>query len=183
MDWLRNAKLIAMVEEIALQYGKFKLSSGQESHYFVDMSRITNRSDCLDIITQSILHHLEHANYSVQSIGGPVLGAAPLIGGLVMAYQRQHYGVGLMRGFMVRKEAKDGEFIEGCLWPGDNVVILEDVVTTGTQVKRAVEIVESKGCVVKAIITVLDRLAGAKELLGDRFHSMMTIKDLGVVTS
>lgn len=181
MDWLRNAKLIAMVEEYALKYGDFKLSSGKQSHYFVDMSKVTNRSDCLDIITQSILYHLEHADYSVQSVGGPVLGAAPLVGGFVMAYQRQHYGVGLMRGFLIRKEEKDGEIIEGNFSPGDNVVIFEDVVTTGRQVKRAVDIVESKGGVVKAIIAVLDRLAGAKDLLGDRFHSMMTIDDLGVV--
>jgi len=180
MDWLRNAKLIAMVEEHALKYGNFKLSSGQMSHYFVDMSKVTNRSDCLDIITQSILNHLEHADYSVQSVGGPVLGVAPLVGGFIMAFQRQHYGVGMMRGFLIRKEEKDGEIIEGNFMPGDNVVIFEDVVTTGTQVKRAVEVVESKGGVVRAIIAVLDRLSGARELLGPRFHSMMTIEDLGV---
>ena len=180
VDWLRNAKLMAMVEEYALKYGDFPLSSGQRSHYFVDMSQITNRSDCLDIITQSMLHHLEHADYSVQGVGGPVLGAAPIVGGFCMAYSRHYHNVGLMKGFLVRKEEKNGELIEGLLCPGDNVIVVEDVVTTGRQTKRAVDIIESKGGVVKAIIAVLDRLAGAKELLGDRFHSMMTIDDLGV---
>ena len=148
------------------------------SDYFVDMSKVTNRSDCLDIITQSILNFLDYRNIPLQSVGGPVLGAAPLVGGFVMAYQRQNCGVGLMRGFLVRKEEKNGELIEGLLCPGDNVMILEDVVTTGTQTKRAVDIVEAKGGRVRCIIAVVDRLAGARELLGDKFHSMMTIEDL-----
>jgi orotate phosphoribosyltransferase len=103
-----------------------------------------------------------------------------MVGGFIMAHYRQYYGVGMMRGFLVRKEEKDGEIIEGNFCPGDNVVIFEDVVTTGTQVKRAVEVVESKGGIVRAIIAILDRKSGAKELLGPRFHSMMTIDDLGV---
>lgn len=181
MDWLRNAKLIAMVEEFALKFGEFQLSSGQMSNYFVDMSQITNRSDCLDLITQTILHYLEYdAHFPVQAIGGPVLGAAPIVGGFVQAYQYYHHGVGLMRGFLVRKEEKNGEYIEGLLYRGDSVIIVEDVVTTGAQTKRAVDIVESKGGEVRAIIAVLDRLAGARELLGDRFRSMMTVEDLGI---
>lgn len=181
MDRLQNATLIEMVKEHAVKHGKFPLSSGEVSDYFIDLSKITNRSDGLDIITQTILHWFEYeAGWCCHAVGGPTLGAAPLVGGLMMAYHRNHYGIGMMTGFLVRKEPKNGELIEGVVNPGDNVLIVEDVVTTGKQVQRTVEIVESFGGNVKGIIAVVDRLQGAKELLGDRFRSMMTIQDLGL---
>jgi orotate phosphoribosyltransferase len=177
---LKNAKLIEHVKQYALQYGNFKLSSGAMSNYFVDMSKVTNRSDCLDIITQTILFWLEKQNWTCDAVGGPVLGAAPMVGGVLAAFHRHHYSMSLIHGFLVRKEEKNGELIEGILCPGDNVLIVEDVVTTGQQTKRAVDIVESAGGKVMGIIAILDRLNGAEYLLGDRFHSMMTIDDLGV---
>ena len=182
MDRLKNARLIDFVEEYALQYGNFELSNGSMSNYFVDMSKVTTRSDSLDLITQTILHWLEYeVDWPCHAVGGPVLGATPLIYGLVQAYQYYFHGMGLLRGFMVRKEPKNGILIEGDLRSGDNVLILEDVVTTGAQTKRAVDTVEAAGGKVRGIVAVVDRLAGAKQLLGDRFRSMMTIEDLKVV--
>ena len=86
-----------------------------------------------------------------------------------------------LRGFLVRKEPKNGEYIEGFLKKGDKVVIVEDVVTTGTQVLNAIKHVEAAGGRVAGVLAVLDRLAGAKDKLADyHFRSLLTIEDLGI---
>lgn len=178
---MKNSKLIDLVKEHAVKHGKFKLSSGQESDYFIDMSLVTNRSDALDIITFQIMLYLEEKKLKIDAVGGPVLGCAPLIGGMLLTYARFYYGQGLLRGFLIRKEAKNEKLIEGDLREGDKVLILEDVVTTGLQVKRTCDIVESMGAKVCGIIAVVDRLAGAAELLSKwNYKSMMTIEDLEI---
>lgn len=177
---LKSAKLIDLVKEEAVRYGDFTLSTGIKSNYFVEMGKIVNNSNSLNCILQRILFYMEDIDWRCDVVGGPVLGAAPLVGGLLIAYQHHFGSASSLRGFLVRKEEKDGILIEGHLRPGDNVLILEDVVTTGDQTKRAVELVEANGGNVKGIISVLDRLGGAKELLGERFQSMMTIEDLEI---
>jgi len=141
-------KLIDLVKEKAVGFGDFTLSSGMKSNYFIDMSKVTNCSYSLGLIVQNLLNYINDIDCQFDSVGGPVLGAAPLIGGLLFANHQANIE---LRGFMVRKEKKNGTFIEGNLLPGDNVLIVEDVVTTGTQTKRAVEIVEANGGIVKGI--------------------------------
>jgi orotate phosphoribosyltransferase len=169
-----------MVKEHALLFGDFKLSSGQQSSYFIDMSKLTNHGEGLDIITLHLARWVDDAD----AVGGPVLGAAPLVGGTLLAHRRQHYNLARpLRGFLVRKEPKDGEMIEGYLKPGDKVLMVEDVVTTGGQLMRAIRHVEGTGAQVVKAVAVLDRLGGAQELLKDyNFESLLTIEDLGITT-
>lgn len=187
--WLKNNKLIEMVKEHAVQYGDFVLSSGQKSNYFVDMSQVTNRSDCLDLICDSILRHVKSLNLNIDSVGGPALGAAPLIGGMLLSKNRDSYGQSMLRGFLVRKEGKKfaneymtpNSFIEGNLSFEDKVVMVEDVVTTGNQLKKACDLVQNYPAEIVSIVSILDRSNGeAKSLLGDKYHCMMTIEDLGI---
>lgn len=177
---MSHSKLAEMVKEHALFFGDFTLSSGQKSNYFIDLSKLTNHGEGLDIITL----HLARWADGVDSVGGPVLGAAPLVGGTLLAHRRQHYNLARpLRGFLVRKEPKDGEMIEGFLKEGDKVLMVEDVVTTGSQLMRAIKHVEGCGAQVVKAVTVLDRLGGAAELLKDyEFESLLTIEDLGIQT-
>jgi orotate phosphoribosyltransferase len=171
--------LTQLIKENALRFGEFELSSGAQSSYFLDMSKITNLAEGLDVITLEIARSLPH---SVDTIGGPALGAASLVSGVILNHRRLHYGMTKsLRGFLVRKEPKNGEFIEGFLQPRDNVVIVEDVVTTGKQTLRAIEKAEEKGAKVVGVYAVVDRLAGAADLLERyNFKSLLTIEDLGI---
>ena len=173
-------KLIELIQEHALQYGEFKLSSGATSPYFIDMSKLTNHAEGLDLITAEIVRHLGRVGTDVDAIGGPAMGAAPLIGGTLINHRRDNYGLAMsLRGFLVRKEAKDGEFIEGNLKIGDRILVVEDVVTTGRQTKTAIERIEAAGGKVVKTIAVVDRLAGAAELLERwNFTSLVTINQL-----
>ena len=91
-----------------------------------------------------------------------------------------------LKGFMVRKEAKDHgtkRFIEGPVSPGDRVVIVEDVTTTGGSSLVAIDRALEFGLVVERVVTVIDRLAGAAATLAARgipLDALVTIRDLGI---
>jgi orotate phosphoribosyltransferase len=73
-----------------------------------------------------------------------------------------------LRAFTVRKEAKShgtGKLIEGPFSPGDRVVVVEDVITTGGSAKRAVEAVRLAGGTVVGVIAVVDREEGGREAI------------------
>jgi orotate phosphoribosyltransferase len=91
-----------------------------------------------------------------------------------------------LRGFMVRKEPKDHgtkKFIEGPVSPGERVVIVEDVTTTGGSALTAIDRAREFGLVVDRVVTVIDRLAGASAAFaakGIPLDSLVTIRDLGI---
>ena len=88
--------------------------------------------------------------------------------------------------FVVRKEVKQHgtmKAIEGPLPAPCNVVIVDDVVTTGGSILKAIDAVEAQGCKVLLAITVLDRNAGATEALAARgipYRPLATLEDLGI---
>ena len=90
-----------------------------------------------------------------------------------------------LEGFFVRKQAKDHgskQRVEGVLAPGSRVIIVDDVLSTGTSAKLAVEAAEEAGAVVVAVVCLVDRQAGARELFEPKyvFRSIFTLKDFGL---
>jgi orotate phosphoribosyltransferase len=87
---------------------------------------------------------------------------------------------------MIRKEPKDHgtkRYVEGPVEPGQRVVIVEDVTTTGGSSLLAIDRAQEFGLVVDRVITVIDRLAGAEAAFaarGIRLESLLTIRDLGI---
>jgi orotate phosphoribosyltransferase len=120
----------------------------------------------------------------IVAVGGLTMGADPIVGATLAVA-----GLGgrpKLRGFLVRKEAKThgtGKLVEGPLEPGEEVVIVDDVATTGGSSLQAVAAVESMGCKVARVIVMLDRLEGAAAAFAEKgldFKSLVTIGDLGV---
>jgi orotate phosphoribosyltransferase len=91
-----------------------------------------------------------------------------------------------LKGFMVRKEAKGhgtARHIEGPVLPGEEVVIVEDVVTTGGSSLLAIERAEAFGLKVTGVIAIVDRMEGGAEAFRSRgypFSSLLTIQDFGI---
>jgi orotate phosphoribosyltransferase len=91
-----------------------------------------------------------------------------------------------LKGFMVRKESKDHgtkKYIEGPVAPGQRVVIVEDVTTTGGSSLLAIDRAQEFGLVIERVVTVIDRLAGAQAAFAARgipLESLVTIRDLGI---
>ena len=178
-----SGRLIALLKERALKTGEFTLASGKTSHYYVDGRKVTLSADGANLIGEAILDQLSDLG-PVAAVGGLTMGADPIVGATLAAAGRGHRPD--LVGFLVRKTAKThgtGQLVEGPVSSGMNVVILEDVTTTGSSALQAVSAVEALGCRVVCVLTLLDRLEGAAEAFANRglpFRSLVTIRDLGV---
>jgi orotate phosphoribosyltransferase len=174
-----KAQLKRLIAERAVQFGEFVLSSGQKSDYYVDLRLIT-----LDpqgaYLTAKVL--LEAIGADVDAVGGPTTAADPIAGAVAAVAGSEGLTV---RGFMVRKEPKEHGMqkrVEGPLEPEMRVVIVDDTVTTATQMISAARAVEQElGCEVKKLLCVIDRLQSARknvEEAGYVFESVFTIEEL-----
>ena len=75
------------------------------------------------------------------------------------------------------------KFVEGPVSPGDDIVIVEDVVTTGGSSLEAIDRVEAFGLKVKHVIAIIDRMEGGAAAFtarGYKFSSLLTIRDFGI---
>ena len=140
--------LIALVKEKALRFGDFTLASGKKASYYLDGKQITLDAAGARLIAEGILDLLGRP--LPKAVGGMAIGADPITAAVItMAGVR-----GLpLKGILVRKEAKGHgtqQYIEGPVSPGDDVVIVEDVVTTGGSSLAAIERVEAFGLKVRA---------------------------------
>ena len=92
----------------------------------------------------------------------------------------------VLDGFSVRKEAKEhgaGRLIEGNFSPGDAVVVIEDVITSGGSAQKAIDAVEAAGGSVLGVLAVVDRGEGGRAMLeakGREVVALITSHDLGV---
>ena len=116
-------------------------------------------------------------------VGGMAIGADPITAGIVMlAGQKQMP----LRGFMVRKEAKQhgmGRLVEGPVANGMKCIIVEDVVTSGGSALQAVDAVREFGMEVMGVMAVVDRLEGGRaafEKAGISLTTLLTINDFGI---
>ena len=117
------------------------------------------------------------------AVGGMAIGADPITGSIVTLAGIQGQ---TLKGFIVRKEAKThgtGRSVEGPVQPGERVVVVEDVVTTGGSSVQAIERAREYGLEVIGVIGIIDRLAGGAEnfaAAGVPYQSLLTIEDFGI---
>lgn len=123
------------------------------------------------------------AGWRPQAIGGLTMGADPV----AYAVAAASFGADLViDAFSVRKEAKaygTGRQIEGNFQPGSDVVVVEDVITTGGSAKQAISAVETAGGRVLGVLAVVDREQGGREALeasSVRVVALTTASDLGL---
>jgi orotate phosphoribosyltransferase len=145
-----------LFETGAVKTGEFILSSGKKSNLYIDCRKITLHPKGAKLIGKIILDKIK--DLKVNAIGGLTLGADPITSAVVTLSD--------IPGFIVRKKEKEHgtkQKIEGLIEKGWNVVIVEDVSTTGASALQAIEAVESIGAIVVKVISVVDREEGAAE--------------------
>jgi len=143
--------------------GQRKLSSGVESNHYFDM-----KMSMLDPAGSYALANLIFDRLpatKIDYVGGLELGAVPLIGPLVML---SHIKGRPIRGLIVRKEAKEHgtkKLVEGAAdLKGKNVVVVDDVTTTGGSALKSIEALQNDGANVVLVISIVDREEGAADL-------------------
>jgi orotate phosphoribosyltransferase len=170
-----------LIRERALKFGDFTLASGKKSPYYLDGKQVTLSAEGLLQISWGLLELLQGIQFS--GFGGMSIGADPIVGGVLVAAAAQNRP---LQGFMVRKEAKGHgtqRFIEGPISPGEKVVIVDDVVTTGGSALQAVDRVQEFGCEVVHVVGIVDRLQGGEAAFKARglsFSALLTIRDFGI---
>jgi orotate phosphoribosyltransferase len=166
--------LASRVREAALLEGDFVLSSGKKSRFYVDKYLFSTEPDLLRDLAYEISTKLPA---DTQRLAGIELGAVPLVTAVALH--------GDLSYVIVRKAAKEygtGNRVEGRpLEVGEKVVLIEDVVTTGAQALRAMEILEEAEAKVLGILAVLDRREeGSAYLGGYPFGALLGMEDLVV---
>jgi orotate phosphoribosyltransferase len=144
----------------ALQFGEFTLASGARSNYYIDIKRASTDPKVLYLISQLMAESIQASGKRYDRIAGVVLGSVPLAAALSLAT-----GIPYV---MVRKEKKDhgtSKLIEGVLNKSDNVIVVEDVITSAGSSIAAIATLRESGAKVSDIISVIDREAGGAEAL------------------
>ncbi|PTD93448.1 orotate phosphoribosyltransferase [archaeon SCG-AAA382B04] len=174
----RKQKLKEILKKTgALKFGEFKLSSGKKSDYYIDIKKASTFPEFIKLIGKEISEKLEDAD----RLAGVALGGIPLVVSASI-YSKKPY-------IMIRKQKKEygtKERIEGEFNPNDDVVMIEDVTTTGNSLLNAIKIIREQNVEIKKSIVVVDRGEGAKELLKKHgvelipiFESKDLVKDGG----
>lgn len=173
--------LIDLIRQKALKFGDFTLASGKRASFYLDLKQITLDSAGARLVGEGILDLL--ADNLPVAVGGMSIGADPITAAIITVAGVR--GTPLL-GFMVRKEAKGhgtNRFIEGPVQPGQRVVIVEDVVTTGGSSLLAIDRAQEFGLQVERVIAIVDRLQGGAEAFAARgcpLTTLLTIRDFGI---
>ena len=158
--WRRLRKLVS---ERSLRMGDFKLSSGRRSSYLFQLRQTMMLPEGAALLGEVILEYM--CQHSIECIGGLELGAVPLVSSVAVM---SHIRALPINAFFVRKAPKDHgarETIDGHLRAGAEVLMVDDVATTGGSILKAVEGIERHGCCVRRALAVVDREEGATENL------------------
>jgi orotate phosphoribosyltransferase len=170
------AKILHNID--ALKFGVFKLTSGKPSPYYIDLRVVPSFPDAFQQICDFYLQHIttQIGTQNFDRIAGVPLAGIPFASQI--AYN-------LKKPFLyVRKNTRHHgrqRRVEGILVSGDRVLLVDDLVTTGLNLKNAAEAIRAEGGVVKEAVALLDREEGGKEELeqsGIKVHTLLRISEV-----
>ena len=155
-------RLKEILRDKSILRGKFTLASGKQSDYYIDARLTTLDAEGAFLIGKIFLSEIIDDG-EIVGVGGPTMGADPIVGSILA--QSSVIGKPL-KGFLVRKEEKQhgtGKLVEGNLEKGDKVIVVEDVVTTGDSVIKALNAIQDLGAEVQMVLVIVDREEGGVE--------------------
>ena len=174
-----RAELFDLIRTRSFGRGKILLASGRESDYYIDMRPTTVHPAGATCVGELILDALE--GVAVDFVGGLEMGAVPIATAAAIASHRRGMAI---EAFFVRKKPKDHgarKLVEGLpkgeTLKGKNVVVVEDVTTTGGSALQAVAALREEGANIVLVLTIVDRLEGAADNFaaeGLRFRALYT---------
>ncbi len=174
MEDLRK-RLARLLLEKSYREGDFTLTSGKKSEYYFDCKQTALHSEGSWLLGRLFLEFLK--NFDIAGVGGMTLGADPLVSAVTVL---SHEAGRPLPGFIVRKQSKGhgtDQYLEGLanFAPGAKVAMLEDVVTTGGTLLKAIGRVRDAGFDVVAVLCVLDRQEGGREALAEAGYELVSI--------
>ncbi|HET6514989.1 MAG TPA: orotate phosphoribosyltransferase [Thermodesulfovibrionales bacterium] len=180
----RRERLIDYIKKHSLQKADtptFRLSSGKMSSFYFNLKKTTYSPEGQCLVGSLVFDKIKELGLSPKAIGGLTMGADPIATATAYtSYLRQEP----IEALVIRKEPKGHgtmSQIEGNVGPDDEVIIIDDVVTTGGSTIKAIEAARKAGLNIMAVIILLDRCESEGrqniEKLGYPVHSILTIND------
>ncbi|MBS0226067.1 MAG: orotate phosphoribosyltransferase [Proteobacteria bacterium] len=171
---MRERFLELAINADALRFGEFTLKSGRISPYFFNAGRFDTGAR-LAGLASCYADAIEHAGLAADVLFGPAYKGIPLATAVACELSRRGRDVGLAFN---RKEAKDhgeGGTLVGASMQGKRVLVIDDVITAGTAIREALDLVAGGGGIVSGIVVALDR----QEMLddGDRRSAVQRVRD------
>jgi len=146
-------ELLEMLAHKSFRLGEFQLSSGSTSDYYIDCRVTTLDARGAQLVGEVFLAEIREQGWEADAIGGLTMGADPIVVAVAVTS-------GTMHGFLVRKAEKQhgtGQRIEGFREKGAQVVIVDDVCTTGSSTVQAIEAAREYGFEVIGVMCLVER--------------------------
>jgi len=154
---MKNDDLIQHLKSCgAIKFGRFVLTSGAISDYYIDIKKASTDPTILKDIAKRMSDYVN----GYEMLAGMELGAVPLVVALAL-----ETGIPYV---IIRKEKREhgtGKQIEGGEVAGKSVLIVEDVTTSGGSVVKTIQILRENNAEVDRVLAVVDRESGAREIL------------------
>ena len=170
---MNKNELIHLLKECgAVQFGKFVLTSGAVSDYYIDIKKASTNPKILKMIVQAMAEYVE--GYDL--LAGMEIGAIPLVTALSLETNIPYV--------ILRKEKREhgtSKQIEGGDVKGKKVLIIEDVTTSGGSVAKSIQLIRENQGLVDEVIVVVDRESGAEEKLKNvdvSFIPLLSVSDI-----
>lgn len=162
-----KAKLFDILKTQAFFKERIILSSGKESDHYFDARRVT-LSAAGAFLTATVMLDMIRPD-KVEAIGGPTLGADPMVGAIASLSYQQNAPI---KTFIIRKAPKahgKQQQLEGpLLSPNASVVLIDDVATTGKAFLESLDVTDKMGIKVVKCLCIINRQEGADEALAKR---------------
>lgn len=173
-----KAEICRILNKIgALQFGAFKLTSGKISPYYIDLRVVPSFPDAFqkicNLYTSFVKEKIGAENF--ERVAGTPMAGMPFA--TLIAYHLKKPFIYVRKG--VRLHGRQRR-VEGVLAPGDCVLLVDDLITTGLSLRRAAKAVVAEGGVVKDAVVLLDREEGGEEKLrksGIKLHALLNISE------
>jgi orotate phosphoribosyltransferase len=174
----KKERLLGIIRRESLLHNKdFRLVSGRSSNFFFDMKKTMLDPEGASLLADLLFDMIRVED--VDYIGGLETGAIPIIAAICV----RSWPEKPIKGFFVRKETKGhgtDQRVDGHIERGTNVILFEDVTTTGGSAMQVVNQARQFECTVLKVISVVDRLEGAEEnfrAAGIEFDALFTWRD------
>jgi len=170
----RDELAYALYEADCVRFGEFRLHSGALSPVYIDLRRLVSHPDVLERVAAVYAELL--APLSFDRIAALPFAALPI--GTAVSLQT---GRPLIYPRPSRKDYGTGQLIEGAYAPGERIVILDDLITTGGSKIEALAPLRDEGLIVEDVVVLLDREQGGRADLaahGIRLHAALTLRDV-----
>jgi orotate phosphoribosyltransferase len=178
-----RSELHDLLADRAFVFGDFVLASGRRSDVYFNGKQVTLEGRGLYLVSLLVLARCRELD--ITAVGGLTLGADPIAAGVAALSGRDLP----LRAFIVRKQAKDhgtGALIEGPeLHSGERVLVVDDVITTGGSLLKAVDALAGSGVNIVEALAVVDREEGGREAIearGIEVHALFTRSEFSAPT-